>query len=158
MPNSNNYCTSCIVIRYFKNITDRKRNFDTCSLRNNQVQYIDRKFGIASLGFNFNQFQMALILILSLLLSHGEAGILRGHRNRADRGGLTVTNTRHYQGSAGDPGSYCGPCDTRNCPLVSAETCQGQVVKDRCGCCPFCDTLKPATSLVSTENNTTASK
>ena len=98
---------------------------------------------------------MAMILVLSLSLSYGEAGILRNHRYRADRAG---NDLRHYQPSAGDPGPYCGPCDTRNCPLVSAETCQGQVVKDRCGCCPFCDTHKPATSLVSTESNNTASK
>ena len=157
MPSSYSYCTSCNVIRYLNNITCGKMNFD--SLQNNQFQYIDRKFaGITSMGFNFNKIQMALILILSLLLSHGEAGILRGHRNRADRSGSTVTNTRHYQPSVGAPGPNCGPCDTRNCPLVSAETCKGQVVKDRCGCCPFCDTLKPATSLVSTENSTTASE
>ena len=98
---------------------------------------------------------VAMILVLSLSLSYGETGILRNHRYRANRAG---NDLRHYQPSAGDPGPYCGPCDTRNCPLVSAETCQGQVVKDRCGCCPFCDIHKPATSLVSTESNNTASK
>ena len=154
MPSSYSFCTSCFVIRYFNNITGNRRNSDSLRI---QEKSINREFGMI-LDFNCNKLLMALILMLSLLLSHGEAGTLRGHRNRADRGGPNIRDAKHYQMTAGGPEPYCGPCDTRNCPLVSAETCQGQVVKDRCGCCPFCDTLKPVTSLASTENNNTASK
>lgn len=38
----------------------------------------------------------------------------------------------------------CAPCDVRQCQQVFPESCQGQILKDSCGCCPICSSYEDA--------------
>ncbi len=49
-----------------------------------------------------------------------------------------LTPIRYDDGNIKD-NQWCPPCDVRNCPLVSPDTCLGSIHKDWCGCCPVCN-------------------
>ena len=165
---STSYCNSCNLGRYLsENIVRSKRTRTFSFIRYNTDTNGNKSTGTSPMRINFKGIIFGLdfrniswkmiplfLVIASLLVSHCDGGILRGHRNRGERGNKAIikdiTKVKHnsenkYETNNGEVGPYCGTCDTRNCPLVSAETCPGQVVKDKCGCCPFCDTANVIT-------------
>ncbi len=165
---STSFCSSCNLGRYLSNNIIRSKRPRTFSYSRYQKDTSGNKSlwkfsartnfgvisGLESLNINWKMVPIFLVMA-SLLVSNCDAGILRGHRNRGERGNkaafkdftkVNLESEDKYETSNGEVTPYCGPCDTRNCPLVSAETCAGQVLKDKCGCCPFCDTANIITA------------